>query len=117
MTDDRNTPRADFGTDFDRRLAHQGPGALFTCDADGELRLADDRTREAHATCAEVGETAWRHCLFRDRATGWVQYVLVTAPSLCRDHPRADIRVFVDQAAAFAALDAFGRPPLCRNTW
>ena len=36
----------DFGSSFDRRLAESGPGALFTLDADGELRLADDRTRE-----------------------------------------------------------------------
>ena len=33
----RVTTEADFGSEFDRRLAHGGCPAVFTCDADGEL--------------------------------------------------------------------------------
>ena len=57
------------------------------------------------------------HCLYRDRATGFVQYVLVTSPALYADHPRADVRRFPDQASASAALAALGRPPLLRAGW
>jgi len=109
----------DFGSSFDRRLAESGPGALFTLDADGELRLADDRTREAHALCAPEAspEPGWRHCLYRDRATGWVQYILVTSPALCASHPRSDIARFDDQETAFAELARLGRPPLWHGPW
>mgnify|MGYP000273884797 CR=1 FL=1 len=112
-----DTPRADFGSEFDRRLAQQGAGALFTCDADGELRLADDRTRELHDLVPEPHTLQWRHCLYRDRATGYVQYILVTSPELCATHPRADIAHYDSQQQAFAVLDSLGVPPVFRGAW
>lgn len=110
---------ADFGSSFDRRLAELGPAALFTLDADGELRLADTRSREAHALYAVDGSPplGWRHCLFRDRETGWVHYVLVTSPALCDRHPRSDIVRFGDQKSAFAVLESLGRPPVWHGPW
>lgn len=112
-----DTTRADFGSEFDRRLALHGPGVLFTQDADGELRLADDRSREAHALVAPPHRPGWCHCLYRDRATGFVQYLLVTSPDLCTVHPRADIERFATQADALDALDALGIPPITRGPW
>lgn len=112
-----DTSRADFGSEFDRRLAHHGPGVIFTQDADGELRLADDRTREAHALVGVPHTHAWCHCLYRDRATGFVQYLLVTSPELCVTHPRADIAHFPTQGRALDALDALGIPPIVRGPW
>lgn len=117
MTSRRDTSLADFGSDFDRRLAQVGPAAHFTQDADGELRLADDRTREAHERVAEPHPSQWCHCLYRDRATGFVQYLLVTSPALCADHPRADIARYPSQAEALAALAACGVPPVVRGPW
>lgn len=111
--------RADFGSSFDRRLAETGPAAVFTLDADGELRLSDDRTREAHALYAVQGSPplGWRHCLYRDRKTGWVHYALVTSPALCAAHPRSDVLQFDDQEAAFAVLEQLGRPPIWTGAW
>ncbi len=118
MTDPaRDTRRSDFGSEFDRRLAATGPGVLFTRDADGELRLADDRTRELHALVPPPHAEGWCHCLYRDRATGFVQYLLVTSPDLCAVHPRADIARFSTQAAALDALDALGVPPVVHGPW
>jgi hypothetical protein len=114
---EHDTSRADFGSEFDRRLAEQGPGAVFTRDADGELRLADTRSREQHALVPEPHPLAWCHCLYRDRATGFVQYLLVTSPALCASHPRADIARFPTQADALDALDRLGVPPVFRGSW
>ena len=113
----RDTQQADFGSEFDRHLAHGGCPAVFTCDADGELRLADDRSRESHARATPPLRPGWVHCLYRDRATGYVLYVLVTSPDLCSDHPRADIARFATQAAALDRLASLGVPPLHRGAW
>ncbi len=108
-----------FGTRFDAALARRGPPAWFTVDAGGELRLAPNRTRDAWDRLPpEAGSGAlpleWCHCLVGDRATGWVQYVLVTAPGLCREHPRAVIQRFETQRAALEALSALGPVPVER---
>ena len=114
---EHDTSRADFGSELDRRLAHGSTGVVFTQDADGELRLADDRSREAHALNPEPHQRQWCHCLYRDRATGFVQYLLVTSPDLCAAHPRADIARFATQLEAFAVLDSLGVPPDTRGPW
>ncbi len=110
---------ADFGSEFDQRLAEHGPGAVFTCDADGELRLSPDRTRDVHALYSpqKLPPLGWCHCLYRDRATGFVLYALVTSPTLCVQHPRADVAHFDDQPAALAALRALGVPPVWHGDW
>lgn len=104
-----------FATPFDEAVARSGAAALFTLDHQGELRLTSDRTRDAWNLLTGPPAPGWTHCLVRDRGTGWVQYLLATSPDLVAQHPRADIRVFADGAAALAALSAYGRPPLCRG--
>lgn len=118
------SPLLGFCDHFDARLAEAGLPALFVVNGNGELRLADDRTRDAwqrlpqdDGGLAIPPPRAVTHCLFRDRATGWVQYVLATSPALYADHPRADVREYPDQAAALQALAALGAIPLRRTPW
>ena len=104
-----------FSTPFDAALAGEGPPSLFTVNARGELRLDPDRTRDGWNRCEpEIPDHETCHVLLRDRATGWVQYVLVTGRALVVDHPRADVRFFDDQASALVALAALGPLPLDR---
>lgn len=119
-TVDKHLPHADFGTEFDRRLAWGAVGAVFTLDGDRELRLCGDRSREAHAAAtdaAPIQADRWHHCLYRDRATGFVQYILVTSPTLCESHPRADIVRFATQSEAFTALASLGELPLVKGVF
>ena len=106
---------------FDRILATQGPPAVFTADAGGELRLDPFRTRDAWSRlppdAPQPPPLEACHCLFRDGATGFVQYVLVTSPALAQAHPRAQIRRYPDQETALQALQALGRPPLAPDPW
>ncbi len=102
----------DWRSPFDQALAECGPPAVFTVDAWGRLGVDEARTRE---TWCRVGESPQRspcHCLFTDQATGWVQYVLVTAEAFCRNHPRADIQRFESEEAALRALDGLGSLPV-----
>jgi hypothetical protein len=111
-----------YGTSFDRALAAIVP-AIFLLDADGELRLSLDRTREAWDRLKllrgpEASPSfAPVHLLLRDRATGWVQYAYVGSIELIQDNPRADILQFPDEHAAISALSQFGRPPIYRGDW
>ncbi len=106
------SPDIPFRDTFDAVQAEHGPPAMFTVDAEGEIQVDLVRTRDGWQRLDVVPEYGVCHCLFRDRATGFVQYILVTSPQLCADHPRADITRFPDQPAALAALSALGRPPL-----
>jgi len=107
----------EFASEFDAALAHSGAPALFTVDHKNTLRLAPDRTREAWMRLDTPPVPGLCHCLFRDRTTGWVQYIYVTSPDLCREHPRADIAHYPDQDAALAALAALGPVPLCKGAF
>lgn len=111
-------PAFAFANRFDQSLAERGPPAIFTVDADGELRLSIDRTREV-LEAAPPGPlpAEWCHCLGRDRATGWVQYLLITSPALLPCVPRSDLRRFPTQDAAAAALAALGPLPLLPAPW
>jgi hypothetical protein len=106
------SPVVPFSDPFDRNLAAHGPGALFTIGHKGQLRLALNRSRDQGKRAADDRPKRPCHCLFRDRATGFVQYVLATTPALCQAHPRADIREYPDQPSALAALASLGRPPV-----
>lgn len=108
-----------FSDPFDQAMAEQGPPALFTLTADGELRLHSDRTRDAWQR-QEGGVPAARetcHCLLHDHGTGWVQYVLATSPLLLADHPRARVWRFPTEAAALAALTHLGPVPVAAAGW
>ena len=102
---------------FDAALARSGAPALFTVDAEGLLRLDSDRTRDGLSRLTETPAWAPVLALMRDRATGYVQLVLVSAPELVRGHPRADARLFESAGEALAALRALGRPPIWRGAW
>lgn len=101
-----------FCTEFDARMAECGPPAVFTVDAKGQLCLDVVRTREHWGRVDAPVRHEACHCLFRDRATGWVQYALATSPQLCSDHPHADIARFPDAASALAVLARCGDPPM-----
>ncbi len=109
---------------FDEAQAREGLPALFVVNARGELRLASDKTRDAWQRLPRDAQDRAIfpprqpcHCLLRDRATGWVQYVLATAWELVADHPRADVRRFDSQEAAQAALAALGPVPVDHEAW
>ena len=106
------SPHIPFRDTFDRIQAEQGPPAVFTVDAEGEIKVDLERTRDGWQRLDRVPDYGVCHCLFRDRATGFVQYILVTSPDLCSTHPRADITHYPDQPAALSALSALGRPPV-----
>lgn len=110
----KTSPHIPFRDPFDQILAAQGPPALFTVDAEGELRLDPFRTRDGWSRISldDVPAHDVCHCLFRDRATGYVQYILVTSPALYADHPRADVRRFDSQRQALDALEGMGQPPI-----
>lgn len=93
---------------FDEVLASEGPPAVFTLDHKGRLGMDEARTRESWTRLETIGELIPCHCLFEDRATGWHQYVLVTAEALCSNHPRARVHRYPSAEAALAALEAMG---------
>lgn len=109
------TPR--FAGPFDAAVAAQGPPAVFSTDAEGLLRLDVVRSRDAWAHARGALPRGFCHCLYRDRSTGWVQYLLVTSPALCEAHPRADIARYPTAEAALDALAALGRPPVWKGPW
>ena len=93
---------------FDEVLARRGPPAVFTLDHKGRLGMDEARTRESWTRVERIGELVLCHCLFEDIATGWHQYVLVTAEALCTDHPRARVHHFPSAEAALDALASMG---------
>jgi len=97
---------------FDEALLQNGPAAVFSIDSKGRMGLDEMRTREHYNRVSTPPRFGHCHCLYRDRATGFVQYLLVTSPDLCADHPRADIRVFEDAQTAMAFLADLGDPPI-----
>ena len=99
---------------FDRVLAELGPPAVFTLDHSGRLGMDEARTRESWCRVGDVGPREACHCLFTDTATGFVQYVFVTAPTLYRHHPRASTVRYATAAEAFAVLEALGPVPVVR---
>ena len=100
---------------FDEQLATHGPPAIFTIDFKDRLGLDEARTRELWTRMDRAPEWGVCHCLYRDRETGWVQYVLVTSPDLCGPHPRADIVRFATREDALSALAALGELPVSKE--
>jgi len=114
-------PSLEFCSSFDRALALEGPGAVFTPDREGLWRLAPNWTRNAYDRDPEGGAVGsgsqWRWVLARDRDTAFVQLLLCTGDALLRVHPRVELRHYEDLASAEAARASFGQPPLCRESW
>lgn len=113
-----------FCSPFDEALALRGTPAVFLLDVEGRLRMDPEWTRDAYARGAPSDADlprAWVWVLARDRASGYVQLVLVTSPALVDQHPigggRLDLRAFASREAAAAALASVGRPPIRREDW
>lgn len=107
----------EFCTPFDEALAHQGPPGVFLFDAEGALRFQVTWTRDLYGRAEGPHELSWRWVLCRDRGSGFVQLVLVTAASLLREHPRLELRSFDDLDDARVALAAFGSPAISEAPW
>ena len=97
---------------FDAALAASGAPALFTVDHHGRLRLDADRARDALSRLESPPAPEPALYLMRDRSTGWVQLVLVSAPAMAEAHPRADATRYPDAARALAALAVLGPLPV-----
>lgn len=106
-----------FCSPFDETLAHEGPAAVFLLDREGLLRFDAEWTRDAWGRLPGPHDKAMTWVLVRDRASGFVQRVLITAPTLLDDHPRLEVRPFPDANAARVALDGLGRPPMAEAPW
>ena len=101
---------------FDEAMLLTGPPAVFTIDSKGCLGLDEWRTREHYGRIEAVPAREVCHCLYRDRATGFVQYVLLTSAELCAEHPRQDITRYPDQGTALSRLAELGDPPISLRT-
>lgn len=105
-----------FSSTYEAAVYERGVPALFTANARGELRLDVVRTNDAWGRLhPREPERRPGHCLLRDRATGWVQYVLVSSVDLVAEHPRMDLVVFETQAEALAVLRSLGDLPVVRG--
>lgn len=106
-----------FCSEFDAALAEAGPAAVFLPDRNGDLRFEPSWTRDAWGRAPGPHEHGRVWLLARDRASGFVQLVFVTSPTLLAEHPRLDLRAFSDEASARAALEAVGVPPIVEEAW
>ena len=108
-----------FRSVLDQRIALEGPAALFTLDARGQLQLEPARTRESWDRLEDILASTRLvacPCLFRDRHTGWVQFILATSIDLCVQHPRAEVRTFEETDEALRVLQSLGNPPVVRDS-
>ncbi|MEM6926509.1 MAG: hypothetical protein AAF602_06250 [Myxococcota bacterium] len=106
-----------FCSPFDETLAREGPAAVFLLDREGLLRFDAEWTRDAWGRHPGPHERRETWVLARDRASGFVQRVMITGPTLLDDHPRLEARAYPDATSATRALDAIGRPPIAREPW
>ncbi len=106
-----------FCSAFDEVLAHHGPAAVFLLDREAMYRFAPNWTRDAWTRSAGPHEPGWTWWLARDHASGFVQLVMTTSPTLLGDHPRFALRRFDGEAEALKARDALGRPAVTATAW
>jgi len=107
----------EFCSPFDEALARSGPASIFLVDRAGAMRFHSTWTRDAWGRAPGPHRSGWCWVLLRDRASGYVQLVLVTSPTLMTAHPRADLRIFESRDEAAAARAAFGTPPVSMDAW
>jgi len=107
----------DFCSSFDQALAHAGPPAVFLRDAEGGWRFQPTWTRDLWGRAPGPHTHELGFVLARDVASGFVQLVMVTSPTLLVEHPRLQLRAFPDLASATEALAAFGSPPMAPESW
>lgn len=92
----------EFTSDFDERLFHEGPPAMFTLDPMGRLRVDPERTREGYLLVGSPEGRDPGHYVLTDRATSLRMYALVSHSVLATCQPRADVRRYADYASAIA---------------
>ena len=110
---------------FDQNMAQSGVPGVFVLDVDGELRFDLGRTRDfwQHRGLGSGGSVVLGvstleacHCLLRDKANGWTQYVLLTSPLLLGDLPRAELIRFASRQEAMDRLVQLGALPVSSNS-
>ena len=106
-----------FSNPFDEALAQHGPAAVFLRDPEGAWRMESSWTRDAWGREPGPHAHGWTWLLLRDRATGFVQLVLATSPTLIPSHPRAEVRAYASLDEAEQARAAFGDPPVAGEPW
>lgn len=107
----------EFGSPFDEALAKSGPAGIFLVDREGLLRFEATWTRDCWGRAVGPHSHGWTWLLARDRASGFVQLVLATSPTVLVMHPRLDLRTFADPESARAALAGIGNPPIAEEAW
>ncbi len=106
-----------FCSPFDAALAQHGPAAVFLLDTDGLLRFEATWTRDAWGRAPGPHALTPTWLLARDLDSGFVWIVFVTSDTLLAEHPRLDLEAVADFAAAEAAVEALGSPPMKTTPW
>jgi len=107
----------DYCSPFDEAIAASGPPAVFLRDHEGGWRFQATWSRDLWGRAPGPHEHVPTFVLARDRASGFVQLVMVTSPTLLVEHPRLDLRSFDNLADAEEALAAIGAPPIAPEPW
>ena len=102
---------------FDEALATRGPAAIFLVDPEGALRFDPRWTRDCWGRAPGPHPIDPRWLLLRDRGNGWVTLLFCSAVTLLAEHPRLEIRAFVDEADARRVHAALGVPPVDHEPW
>lgn len=101
-----------FASEYDARIASEGPPSLFTLDPSGKLRVDPERTREGYLLMGSPEGREPAHYVLTDRATGLRLYLYVTHPVLATCQPRGTVVRYPAAADAIAAAGAmWGGPP------
>lgn len=103
---------ARFASWWDRRLAAEGPPAIFTLDPRGDLRVDPERTREAELLVGVPDRREPAHYVLTDGVTGVRLYLYVTHPLLATCQPRGTVERFPHPRLAIAqAVEQWAVPP------
>lgn len=95
-----------FASDYDARLAIEGPPSLFTLDPSGKLRVDPERTRESYLLVGSPEGREDGHFVLTDSVTGLRLYLYVTHPALALCQPRGVVVRYPDATAALVDVHA-----------
>lgn len=100
----RETPP--FASEYDARIAAEGPPSLFTMDPSGKLRVDPERTREGYLLMGSPEGREPAHYVLTDTVTGLRLYLFVTHPVLATCQPRGAVVRYADAQSAIAEVAA-----------